>query len=209
MSANARLYVDSQFTSPYAMSVFVALHEIGLPFDIETVDLNAGLNLTAPFANISLTRRVPTLIHGGLALSESSAITEYLNELFPAAKLYPQTPQARAKARQVQAWLRSDLMPIRQERSTLVVFYGQKGPALSAAAQQAADKLFAAAEALLPEGADNLCGEWSLADVDLAVMLNRLALHGDHVPSRLADYAARQWQRPSVQRWVTQARPAL
>ena len=103
MSAAARLYIDSQFTSPYAMSVFVALHEIGLPFDIETVDLNAGLNHTAPFAEISLTRRVPTLIHGDLALSESSAITEYLNELFPAAKLYPQTPQARAKARQVQA----------------------------------------------------------------------------------------------------------
>ena len=209
MAAAARLYVDAQFTSPYAMSVFVALHEIGLPFDIDTVDLNAGLNHTAPFADISLTRRVPTLIHGDLALSESSAITEYLNELFPAAKLYPQTPQARAKARQVQAWLRSDLMPIRQERSTLVVFYGQKGQALSAAAQQAADKLFAAAEALLPDGADNLCGEWSIADVDLAVMLNRLALHGDHVPARLADYAARQWQRPSVQRWVTQTRPAL
>jgi len=209
MSADARLYVDAQFTSPYAMSVFVALHEIGLPFDIETVDLNAGLNLTAPFADISLTRRVPTLIHGDMVLSESSAITEYLNELFPAAKLYPQTPQARAKARQVQAWLRSDLMPIRQERSTLVVFYGKKGAPLSAAAQQAADKLFAAAEALLPEGSDNICGEWSLADVDLAVMLNRLALHGDRVPSRLADYAARQWQRASVQRWVAQARPTL
>jgi hypothetical protein len=33
------LYVDSQFTSPYAMSVFVCLREKGLPFDVKTVDL--------------------------------------------------------------------------------------------------------------------------------------------------------------------------
>ncbi|QEI08092.1 glutathione transferase [Pigmentiphaga aceris] len=207
--SDARLYVDSQFTSPYAMSVFVALHEAKLPFDIETVDLGAGMNHAPAYANVSLTRRVPTLIHGDFSLAESSAITEYLNELFPAARLYPQEIKARAKARQIQAWLRSDLVPIRQERSTLVVFYGQKGQPLSVDAQRAADKLFAAAEALLPDGAEYVCGEWSLADVDLAVMLNRLALHGDQVPARLAAYAAHQWQRPSVQRWVNQTRPAL
>jgi glutathione S-transferase len=40
-------------------------------------------------------------------------------------------------------------------------------------------------------------------------MLNRLALHGDDVPSHLADYARRQWQRPSVQRWLELQRPPL
>jgi glutathione S-transferase len=208
MSADARLYVDSQFTSPYAMSVFVALHEVGLPFDIETVDLGIGQNLVPPFANVLPTRRVPTLFQGDFSLSESSAITEYLNELYPGARLYPGDPKVRAKARQVQAWIRSDLMPIRQERSTLVLFYGDKGAPLSADASRAADKLFAIAGALLPDGADNLFGDWSLADVDLAVMLNRLAMHGDPVPEKLAAYAAHQWQRPSVQRWVGQERPA-
>ena len=33
-------------------------------------------------------------------------------------------------------------------------------------------------------------------------MLNRLVLNGDEVPERLADYAAFQWQRASVQRFV-------
>ena len=33
-------------------------------------------------------------------------------------------------------------------------------------------------------------------------MINRLALHGDTVPDALADYAAFQWQRASVQRYV-------
>ena len=46
-------------------------------------------------------------------------------------------------------------------------------------------------------------------DTDLALMLNRLAMNGDPVPERLAQYAKRQWQRPTVQRWVAQARPPL
>jgi glutathione S-transferase len=204
-----RLYVDAQFTSPYAMSVFVALHEKGLAFDLVTVDLDSAQQQAPDFARLSLTQRVPTLVDGDFALSESSAITEYLEQAYPHAPVYPADPKQRARARQVQAWLRSDLLPIRQERSTLVVFYGQKMPPLSPAGQAAAQKLIDAAQALLAGNPDNLFGEWSIADVDLAVMLNRLILNGDPVPAEWVAYAQRQWQRPSVQAWVNQARPAL
>lgn len=44
----------------------------------------------------------------------------------------------------------------------------------------------AAAERLLPAGRQNLFGEWCIADTDLAMMLNRLAQHGDGLPERLA-----------------------
>lgn len=204
-----RLYADSQFASPYAMSAFVALHEKGLPFEIVTVDLAASENHAAGFASMSLTRRVPTLLHGDFSLSESSAITEYIDEVFPGTPLYPVDLRNKARARQVQAWLRSDLMPIRQERSTEVVFYGAKRPPLSAAARESAQKLFSAAELLLPRGSENICGQWSIADVDLALMLNRLVLNGDSVPERLAAYAKQQWLRPTVQLWVNQRRPPL
>jgi glutathione S-transferase len=201
-----RLYVDAQFASPYAMSVFVALHEKQLAFDMLPVDLAALEHRGAGFSQLSLTQRVPTLVHGDFALSESSAITEYIDEVFPGAPLYPAEPRAKARARQLQAWLRSDLMPIRQERSTEVVFFGPSSVPLSAVAQVSARSLFDAVEAMLPVDAQNLFGEWSIADVDLALMLNRLVLNGDAVPQRLAAYATRQWQRPSVQRWVALAR---
>lgn len=203
------LHVDAQFVSPYAMSVFVALHEKGLPFKVSTVDLAAQANHEAHFAATSITRRIPTLVHEGFALSESSAITEYLDEVFPGTALYPKTPRERARARQVQAWLRSDLMPIRQERSTVVLYYEPAQTPLSDEARAAADKLFAAAEALLPAGAEHLFGQWCIADLDLALMLNRLVVNGDAVPERLAIYARQQWQRPSVQLWVGQKRPPL
>ena len=203
------LYVDSLFTSPYAMSVFVALREKGLAFETLTLDLDAGQTQAADYAQRSLTQRVPTLVDGDFALSESSAITEYLDQAYPESSVYPADVQQRARARQVQAWLRSDLLPIRQERSTLVVFCGQKRPPLSAEAQAAATKLISAAQALLADNREYLCGQWSIADVDLAVMLNRLILNGDPVPAQLVAYAQRQWQRPSVREWVELRRPAL
>lgn len=204
-----RLYVDSQFTSPYAMSVFVTLREKGLAFDMLTLDLDTAQNQTADFTQLSLTQRVPTLVDGEFALSESCAITEYLEQVHPETPVYPADPQQRARARQVQAWLRSDLLAIRQERSTLVVFYGQKMPPLSPAAEAAVRKLFSATQALLAGNPPYLFGEWSIADLDLAVMLNRLILNGDSVPAQWVDYAQRQWQRPSVQAWVNLQRPAL
>ena len=191
------------------MSVFVSLHEKSLPFVMQTVDLVAQENHGISFSAMSLTRRVPTFVHGKFCLSESSAISEYINEVFDGTSLYPEEPKAKAMARQVQAWLRSDFMPIRNERSTEVIFYRPIATSLSSAAKDSVKKLFAAAERLLPIGAENLFGQWSITDVDLALMLNRLALNGDQIPERLANYAKHQWARPSVQLWVNMERPPL
>ncbi len=204
-----RLYVDSQFSSPYAMSAFVVLREKGIEFEMIPLDLEASENQSEDYASLSQTQRVPTLVHGDFALSESSAITEYLEDVFPHAPVYPQDLMQHAKARQVQAWVRSDLLPIRQERSTLVVFYGLKSALLSPTAESAARKLFSAAQTLLADSPEYLFGQWSIADVDLALMLNRLILNGDSVPLALVEYAQRQWQRPTVQEWVKLQRPPM
>jgi glutathione S-transferase len=203
------LYVDAQYASPYAMSVFVGLKEKGIPFDMQTLDLGAGANRSADYAATSLTQRVPTLVDGDFRLSESSAITEYLDEVYSGTALYPADPKAKARARQIQAWLRSDLLPIRQERTTEVLFYGPSNAPLSTAAEQAAQRLFKAADTLLAQDREHLFETWCIADVDLAVMLSRLVLNGDDVPARFADYAKRQWERASVQAWVDLPRPPL
>lgn len=199
------LWSDSDFFSPYVMSVYIALKEKGLPFTLKTVNLGVGEHLKPGWKGYNATRRVPLLDVDGFELSESSAITEYLDERFAPPeweRLYPHDLKKRARARQVQAWLRSDLMPIREERSTEVVFGGVKKAPLSEAGRQSAAKLFDTASVLLAHGNQNLFGEWCIADSDLALMLNRLVLNGDDVPEMLADYAAFQWQRASVQRYA-------
>jgi glutathione S-transferase len=203
------LYVDANFASPYALAAFVSLVEKGLTFDIKTVDLAAQGHHQPDFSRTSITRRVPTLVHDDFALSESSAICEYIDETFPGTRLYPSDPRDRARARQVQAWMRSDLVPIREERPTFVVFCGAKRPALSTTARACAELLFSGALMLLEGRVDNLFGDWSIADVDLAMMLQRLIVLGDPVPQRLIDYATLQWRRPALQQWMHQARPAL
>jgi len=198
------LWSDASFFSPYAMSVYVALTEKGVPFSLKRVDLASAEHLSERYREISLTARVPTLQVDDFLLSESSAIAEYLEERFPAPefeRLYPRDLQKRARAREIQAWLRSDLLALRAERPTEVLFAAEKFPPLSEAGQYAAQKLIAVAERLIVSGQQNLFGEWSIADTDLAIMLNRLALHGDDLPEKLADYAFFQWQRASVQLW--------
>ncbi|QGH61863.1 glutathione transferase [Serratia proteamaculans] len=196
------LYTDASFFSPYAMSAFITLTEKGIPFTVKPVDLSQGENKAASYAALSLTCRVPTLVVGEFQLSESSAIDEYLDEIHPAHPVYPRDVKQRAKAREVQAWLRSDLLALRAERPTEAVFLNAKFPPLSAAAQADANKLIAAVEKLLSHGQDNLFREWCIADTDLALMLNRLVIQGDAVPENIRHYAQKQWQRPSVQAWL-------
>lgn len=199
------LWSDANFFSPYVMSVYVALREKGLPFTLKTVDLNSGEHLQPTWQGYALTRRVPVLEIEGFELSESSAIAEYLEDSFAPPqweRIYPLDLQKRARARQIQAWLRSDLMPIREERPTDVVFAGAKKGPLSEAGSASVAKLFATAGNLLAHGKPNLFGEWCIADSDLALMINRLVLQGDEVPEPLAEYAAFQWQRASVQRFI-------
>lgn len=198
-----KLYVDSQFTSPYAISAFVALREKGLDFEMETVDLEAGKNKELSYTGKALTGRVPCLVHNDFMLTESSAITEYLDEMFPAPEfraLYPVLPQKRAVARQIQAWVRSALGALREERSTYTVFYRRAAQPLSPAAQAAADKLVHLAERVID--GPYLFGRWCIADTDLAIMLSRLVMNGDPVPQKLKDYVAHQWQRESLQDWL-------
>jgi glutathione S-transferase len=204
------LHGESNFVSPYVFSCFVVLREKGLPFELRTFSLDRGEHRQGPYASQSITGRVPALQHGDFWLAESSAIDEYLEEAFPPpqyARLYPEGLRERARARQVQAWVRSDLMPIREERPTTSVFGTPASSPLSPAARAAAEWLVTGAEQLLPAGAAHLFGAFSIADADLALMLQRLARSGDPMPERLRDYAARVWQRPSIQEFVKKPRP--
>ena len=204
-----KLYVGADHVSAFAMSAFVALKEKQLSFELVAVDLKARENYLASYRDLSLTCKIPTLVHDDFALSESSAIAEYLEELSPGhKKLYPQDIQQRARARQLQAWLRSDLLVVRKERPFDLVYFGKKNTALSDEAQAAVERLFFVAGHLLEEGAEHLFGDWSIADTDLAIMLNRLVANGDPVPARLAAYVRRQWDRDSVWAWMDIERKA-
>jgi glutathione S-transferase len=210
MSDEMVLYGESNWESPYVFSCFVALREKGVPFEVKTWSLAAGEHRRGDYANRSVTGRVPALAHGDFWLAESSAIDEYLEDVFPPpqhTRLYPAGVRERARARQVQAWLRSDLLPLREERPTATVFGAPADKPLSSTALWAAERLLAGCEQLLPGDAQYLSGsEFGIADADLALMLQRLVRNGDPVPDRLRAYAERVWARPSVREFVEHPR---
>ncbi|MFL5392597.1 MAG: glutathione transferase [Myxococcales bacterium] len=203
-----RLWVDSFWISPYAFSCFVTLKEKKLPFEVRTASLPDKEHLKAEYQQRSLTGRVPMLEHADFSLSESSAIVEYLDEAFPGTpRALPGTARDRARARQIMAWVRSDLMPIREERPTTTMFYERATKPLSPAAEEAARRLVAFAQAVVPEARATLFGSgWSAADTDLGFMLQRLNMNGYDLPARLRKFAEAQWQLPSVQEWVKRER---
>jgi glutathione S-transferase len=105
------------------------------------------------------------------------------------------------------AWLRSDLAALRDERSTVTMFYRFRLKPLGVAAAREADKLVRVAEQLIPRADGPLFGAWHLIDSELAFMLHRLILNGHDLPDRVLRWAQTEWQRPSVQAFVTHARP--
>ena len=206
------LYGERHWESPYVFSAFVALEEKGLPFEMRVLSLEDGENWKTEYRDPSLTGRVPSLQHGDFRLSESSAIDEYLEEAFPPPEwpaLYPASPRERARARQLQAWFRSDLLPLRAQRPTNSIFCGEPVKPLDAEGKKAAERLLRVADLLLPDGATSLLGSFGIVDADFAMMLQRLVVNRDPVPEKVRAYASAVWRRPSVRKFAEHPRPPL
>ncbi|MDA0821377.1 MAG: glutathione S-transferase family protein [Proteobacteria bacterium] len=96
-----KLYHNDMSTC--AQKVRFVLHEKGLEWDSEELDLRAGDQLKPEFLRINPKGLVPTLIHDANIFAESNIIIEYLNDAFPEPALLPQEALGRARAR---AWMK-------------------------------------------------------------------------------------------------------
>jgi len=77
----------------------LVLEEKGLSWTSHPVDLFNGGQHRPEYRALNRMGQVPTLVHDGFALRESSVIAEYLDEVFPDSPLRPAAPHDRARAR--------------------------------------------------------------------------------------------------------------
>ncbi len=91
------LYHDSD--SIMSFKVRFCLAEKGLEWQAHPVVLGKFENLTPEYLQINAGGVVPTLVHEGNIVSESSVINEYLDEVFPDPRLMPRSPFDRARMR--------------------------------------------------------------------------------------------------------------
>ena len=85
----------------------------GIAFDEVVISLDAP-DFKARVSKISGTGKVPALDDNGIHVWESLAILEYLAERFPAARLWPADPAARAHARAISSEMHAGFVPLRR-----------------------------------------------------------------------------------------------
>lgn len=89
--------------STCSQKVRIALAEKCLEFESVIVDLANKEHLKPEYLAINPNGVVPTLVHDDDAITDSSCIVEYIDEVFPDHPLVPRDPVARARVR---AWMR-------------------------------------------------------------------------------------------------------
>ncbi len=85
--------------SPCAQKVRLLLAEKGLAWTKHHVDLQQKENLHPDYLKLNPLGVVPTLVHDGQPVIESSIICEYLEDRFPDPSLRPADPYRRARMR--------------------------------------------------------------------------------------------------------------
>lgn len=112
------LTLHSYFRSSASYRVRIALNLKGLPFEYVPVHLlkGGGEQRTPQYQALNPAQLVPTLVDGALALSQSLAIMEYLEEIHPEPALLPADALGRARVRALAQSIACEIHPLNNLR---------------------------------------------------------------------------------------------
>lgn len=85
---------------PYCVRVRLVLAGKGVEHDVHEIDLS---DRDPMLRALNPRDKVPVLVHDDAVLTESAAINEYLEEVFPEPRMMPTDPQGRALVRRLMA----------------------------------------------------------------------------------------------------------
>jgi maleylacetoacetate isomerase len=88
----------------------------GIAYEVRPVDLRAGKHRDPAYLGVNPQGLVPCLVDRDTAITQSLAIVEYLEELYPDPALLPKDPAERASVRAAAAVIASDIHPINNLR---------------------------------------------------------------------------------------------
>jgi len=112
----ANLELHTYFRSSAAYRVRIALNLKGLAYAPRFVHLAKGEQRQPGYRALNPQGRVPTLVADGLALAQSMAIVEYLDEAYPEPPLLPVDRLDRARARMLAQIVACDIHPLNNLR---------------------------------------------------------------------------------------------
>jgi glutathione S-transferase len=203
------------YFTPYSTASVTqaVLAELGTPCERIELSIGAGGTRTPEFLRVNPNGRVPTIVHDGTAIWESSAITLYLGEMFGVEKgLYPAPGPKRGEAMKWIIWANMVLAEAGGRLSAQMDGDGatqEESPdwlpaelRSEAAALRARADITANLDILerTLDGKDFLLGNYSLVDTHMQGFAGWLAMLG-------TDYSG----YPGIAAWLGRcaARPAL
>ncbi|XP_077179446.1 maleylacetoacetate isomerase isoform X2 [Paroedura picta] len=166
MEASKKPILYSYFRSSCSWRVRIALALKGIAYDQAPVNLvkDGGQQLSPEFRSVNPMQQIPALKIDGVALSQSLAIIEYLEETRPNPRILPQDPKKRAQVRMISDHIASGIQPL-QNLNVLQ----QIGEKKQEWAQHCITRGFEALEQILQETSGCYCvgDEVSMADLCL------------------------------------------
>lgn len=198
------LYVGSKRYSSWSLRPYLALAHAGATFEHETILLDQD-DTKASIAKVSASGRVPVLHHDNLVVWDSLAICEYVNELYPDAKLWPADRAQRARARAVSAEMHAGFPALRRE---MPMDIGSDLAGKGHTPESLADARRVTAiwrEALAASGGPFLFGAFSIADAMFAPVCTRFVTYGVDLDATCRAYVDAVYALPAMKQWIADA----
>jgi glutathione S-transferase len=197
--------------SLFSRKIEIALREKGLIFEVEYVPFtqDEGYRPKHPVvAEVNPKGQVPVFADGDVRLFDSTVILEYLEDAYPAPPLYPKTPAARARCRQLELYA-DEIFFQPMSRLLYRTESAHRDPQVreqrrqeSAKAEAALREQYTRLEGFLG-GQDFFCGEFTAADIAMFMTLHySLRLNGPRLDGHpiLAAWHQRVGSRPAFAR---------
>lgn len=205
--AELTLYIGNKNYSSWSLRPWLALKQAGIPFDEIVVPLYRPESKAA-ILEFSPSGKVPALQRGELLVWDSLAICEYLAEAFPAARLWPSGPAARAAARSASAEMHSGFQALRAQLPMNVRAHLPGRPLSPEAAAEIARvaALWRDCRSRFATGGDFLFGAFTIADAMYAPVVSRFRTYAVALPPDAQAYRDALLGLPAMQEWAADAR---
>ena len=208
--ADFTLVIGNKNYSSWSLRGWLMVKAAAIEFEEQVVPLDRPETLAA-IKRHSPSGRVPVLLHLGLAVWDSLAIAEYLNDLKPEAGLWPDSLAARAHARSISAEMHSGFADLRNNMPMNIrASYPGKGMTQAVRADiervtglwRDCRKRFAGAT---PKDDGFLFGTFSAADAMYAPVATRLRTYRVPLESDADAYCTAILRHPFMKAWCDEA----
>lgn len=188
--------------SSWTWRAWLALEHAGLPFRFFDVGLKTKENWKDTIVSFSGAGKVPVLVDGALTVHESLAICEYVAELAPEARLWPDDVKLRARGRAISCEMLSSFSALRSACPTNFRGRAKTKPAFAGAVEDDIRRVLGIWEASLATATDGpfLLGHFSIADCMYFPVATRFRTYGIELPEFAQRYCETLFALPSVQK---------